>query len=423
MIKETIKKVLQHPLISGSSIIFIGSFLVSIGNYIYNLLMGRFLNVQDYGLLTSLTSLLILLGLFSNAFMNIFVKFAATFKGADNDSGTKMLFSYGVRILGVFGIILFLLLILLIPVLRSFLHIDNPGYIFYIILAVLFSLFLTLPLGLLQGRMQFIPLSFANLSQPVIKIIVALILLSFGFSIFSPLIAIAVSVLIPMIILYLYFYKNIMNKKVDVVSDHQSFKKQFIHYSYTFFLAGAGIALMSNTDILLVRHFFNEIVSGQYAALSLMGKAIYYLVIPINFAFFPLIAYKRERKEPLFGTVLLAFSIVTGASLFLSFIYFAFPSVILSIFFPSPEYQDLKQYLGLFSLYIMVFSLASLLSNFFLSIGKTGVYKISLVAAFGQIILILLFHDSLFQVIGSMFFISLLFFVILLGYYVKHGKD
>lgn len=421
--KELIRKSINHPLISGSSIIFIGSFFVSIGNYVYNLLMGRFLSVQDYGLLTSLTSLFVLLGLFSNAFSNIFVKFAAANKGAGNERGTQMLFAYGIRILSVFAVILLVVLLIFIPVLRSFLHIERIELILYIIIAVIFSLFLTLPLGILQGRMQFISLSVANLSQPVIKIVVALLLLSAGFAVVSPLIAIVVSVAIPMVVLYSYLYGYYRKKKHEGSFDKKVFKKEFTHYSYTYFLAGAGIALMSNTDILLVRHFFNEVVSGQYAALSLMGKAIFYLIMPINFAFFPLIAYKRERKERLFGTVLLAFGIVTLASLVLSFIYFAFPSLILAIFFPAPEYQDLKQYLGLFSLYIMMFSLATLLSSFFLSIGKTGIYKISLVTALLQIMMIYFFHNSLYQVIGSMFFSSLLFFVILLVYYVKHGKD
>lgn len=421
--RDILEKGIKHPLISGSSIVFIGSFLVSIGNYIYNLLMGRFLSVEDYGLLTSLTSLFILFGLFSGSFMNLFVKFSASYKGAENDSGSRILYTYGFKFISIFGIGLLLLLLFLTPLIKNFLHIENTSYIFYIIAAVLFSLFLTLPLGFLQGRMQFVFFSLANLSQPIIKIIIALFLISLGFAVVSPLIAIVVSVFIPMIVLYFYLHKNIMKSISPAKNDQVFFRREFIHHSYTYFLAGVGIALMSNTDILLVRYFFDEVTSGQYSALSLMGKVIFYLIMPINFAFFPLIAYKKEKKERLFGTVLLAFGIVTLVSLSISFVYFAFPSLILSIFFPSPEYQLLKQYLGLFSLYVIVFSLATLLNSFFLSIGKTQIYKISILAAFLQITLIVLFHESIYQVIGSLFISSLLFFIILLVYYVKHGKD
>ncbi len=417
-----VRRFIRHPLITGSSIVFIGSFLVSITNYIYNLLMGRFLSVQDYGLLTSLTSILVLLGLFSNAFTNVFVKFSASFKSQENEGGINLLKAYGIKSLRIFALCLLVLLVVASPFIQKFLHIDHIEYIFLIVSAVIFSLFLTLPLGILQGRMQFLLLSAANISQPIIKIIVSVTLLILGFSVISPLIAISVSTLIPLIILYyMLFSKNGrgINKDLDV----GLFRKDFIHFSYTFFLAGVGIALLSNTDILLVRVFFSDIVSGQYAALSLMGKAIFYLIMPINFAFFPLIAYKRERKERLFGTVLLAFLIVGSASILLSFIYFVFPSLVLGIFFPAPDYKVLKDYLGIYSIYIILFSFATLFANFFLSIGKTDIYKISLFAAFFQIFAIILFHKSLLEVILCLLIVSLLFLLVLIGYYLKHGKD
>lgn len=385
--------------------------------------MGRMLSVADYGLLVSLSSLLILLGIFGTAFTNIFAKFSAKYKGTGDEQGAKALFSYGFRFLSIFVCGLVIIFLLLIPLFRAFLHVTNTSYLIYIIAAALFSLFLTLPQGFLQGRMQFVFLSLANLSQPVIKIIAAVVLLSLGLGIKAPLAAIVLSLFLPATILFLYFYRRLKKMQVSGSFDHTGFRKQFIHYSYTFFLSGVGIAILSNTDILFVRHFFPEVVSGQYAALSLMGKAIFYLVSPINFAFFPLIAYKRERQERLFGTVILALGIVLLASIVLSFIYFAFPHLVLRIFFPAAGYRVLSQYLGLFSLYIMLFSLATLLNSFFLSVGRTQVYKISLIAALSQIVLILLFHNSLYQIIGSLFFSSLLFFVILLGYYVKYERD
>ncbi len=421
--KKHVKQLIAHPLISGSSIIFIGSFLMSIGNYIYNLLMGRMLSVEDYGLLISLLSLFILFGIFSNAFTNVFVKFSAQYKSSENHAGMAELFSYGTRVLSVAALALVVVYLMLMPFLRDMLQVDNVLYLLLILAAIIASLFLTLPLGILQGRMQFVSLSFANVSQPIIKIIAVLAFFSLGLSILSPFIAIVVSVLIPGIVLYWFLGSKYKKNKDEKTPDTSIFRKEFFSYSYTYFLTGAGIALLSNTDILLVRYFFDEASSGQYAALSLMGKAIFYLVTPINYAFFPLIAYKRERKEKLFGTVLLTFSLVSIASLTLSFIYFTFPSLILTIFFPSPDFAPVGKYLGLFSLYIFVFILASLLSSFFLSIGKTGVYKISLFAAGVQILLLFYFHNSLYQVIGSLFAASLLFFLILLVYYVKHGSD
>jgi hypothetical protein len=44
-----VKKVISHPLIKGSTIIFVGSLMANLLNYVFNLLLGRFLYFYDYG--------------------------------------------------------------------------------------------------------------------------------------------------------------------------------------------------------------------------------------------------------------------------------------------------------------------------------------------------------------------------------------
>jgi len=94
------------------------------------------------------------------------------------------------------------------------------------------------------------------------------------------------------------------------------------------------VTLLSNTDIILVRHFFNPVVSGQYAALSLMGKAIFVLHNTSTYSFLPGYGIKKERKERLFRTLMLASGIVVGISAILSAVYFIVPELVLKVFLP-----------------------------------------------------------------------------------------
>ena len=153
------------------------------------------------------------------------------------------------------------------------------------------------------------------------------------------------------------------------------------------------------------------------------GKAIFYLTAPIYFVFFPLIAQKKERNEKLFETVLLAGLVIVLFSSVLSFVYFLYPDLILNIFFPAKAYKMLAPYLGFYSIYILVFSLAMLLNNYFLSIGKTGIYKINLFCGVLFIVLISIFHSALFQVIEVLFSVSFLLLLLLLVYYKYNAKD
>lgn len=420
--KEKVVALLKHPLISGSGIVFIGSLAANILNYIFNLSMGRLLSESDFGLMSALNALLILVGIVGVAFSNVVAKFSAKYFGLSDDAGSSRVLTLGLKFILLFSVILLLILSVAIPLISQFLHVSNYLYIFLVILAIIFSLIIALPQGFIQGRMQFVLLSFISLTQPLIRLLVALSLVWAGYSLLGPFVGLALSVAVPAVVLLFYVYKKYVIPSEKTSTD-EAYKKEFIHYTYTYFLSGIGLTLLSNTDVILARHFLSPVEAGQYAALSLMGKAIFYFTSPIGTVFFPLIAYKKEKKEALFKTVFFALSIILLASVGLSFVYFAFPQVILAIFFPRAGYSVLANYLGFYSLYILVFSLVSLFSSYFLSVGKTKIYIFTLIAAASQIILISLFHASLYQMIGVLFANSFFLLVWYIIYYWKNERN
>lgn len=422
--KQRVKVLLMHPLISGSSVVFIGSLVANIFNYIFNYSLARWLlSPSDYGLVTSLTSIFVLFALFPGTLNSIFAKFSAKYYAKSNKEDLSNLIEHGLKLVMIIGIVVFGVLILLVPVTSSFLHIKDERLTFLIFLSVFIAILSSLPFGILQGRMRFYLISILNGIGPIIKIILGVALIFLGLSVFGAMIGIFLSILFPFLCALFFTLRHYESKKkIRRHLDQSTFLKEFKLYSLKFFLASLGIAIISNTDIILVRHFFEPLVSGHYAALSLMGKAIFYLTSPIYFVFFPLIAYKKEKEEKILATLLLAGAIVFLFSVSLSFIYFIFPHFVLNIFFPTEEYKVLALFLGPFSLYILVFSLAFLLNNFFLSIGKTDVYKIDLFLAFLFILLVYFFHQTLYQIIGILFFVSFLLLSFLVIYYRHNGR-
>lgn len=409
----------KHPLISGSTIMLIGSFIASILNYISNLIMGRLLSIEDYGLLISLTSFVMLFGTINNSLSHIFTRFFATHAAREDSSGIKPIFLIGFKLVLILSIVILLTLSFLTNFIANFLNINNNVYLFIMYVSIAVAVVATLPSGLLQGKMKFFLISIIGVFPPIIKILFGVTLVILGYGVFGALIGFLLATLIPTVIFYIYFMGLFKAQKTKIFNKIK-FLKELKSYGFTFVFASAGITFLSNTDVIFVRNLFDPLIAGQYAALSLMGKAIFYVTSPISFVFFPLIAYKKEKKEKLVGTILLAAVTIILASVTLSFVYFMFPGAVLSIFFPGEGYKVLAPYLGPFSLYILLFSLVYLLNNFFLSIGKTGVYKITLVAFFLQIALFYIFHRSLFQIIGVLFTMSFLILIALLIYYWKN---
>lgn len=414
--RKHITQLARHPLISGSTIVLGGSLLANFLNYLFNLILGRFLTVTDYGIYAALISLLSVFGIFPSAFTTIFAKFSARYKVKGEVENIGVVFINGLRIVLLFGTVVLTFFVITVFYSATFLHIDDIRLLLLIFAIIFLSILTSLPNGILQGEMRFYLLSLLAISTPLLKIVIGLSLLLIGFKIFGVTVAMFISSLLTFSFILLFFLKKYRRERIS--EENQSlFLKEFKGYSLKFFLAMVGVTILTSGDVILVKHFFSPEKAGQYAALSLMGKAIFYLTSPIYFVFFPLIAQKKEKKEKLFNTVFLAISIITLASVGLSFVYFLFPNIILSIFFPAKEYALLTSYLGPFSLYIIVFSIAMLMNNFLLSIGKTGVYKINLIVSAIFIGLMYAMHNSFHQVIAVLFSTAFLLLALHLLYY------
>lgn len=407
----------KHPLIIGSTIIFIGSFAANIGNYFFNLILGRFLFVTDYGIYSSLISFLALFGIFPSAFTTIFAKFAAAYGVRKKDENLNSLLVNGFRIILLLSIGVFIILTFFVSYIGNFLHIQDIKLLFIIFLIISVSILSSLPFGILQGEMRFYLLSFFNIFTPLLKIALGFIFLFLGLKVLGVTLAILFASIIPVIFIFFLFWRR-YKKPTKSLLDKSIFFREFKNHSFKFFLATLGLTILTSADVMLVKHFFRPEEAGQYAALSLMGKSIFYLASPIYFVFFPLIAQKQEKNESLHGTLLLAAFIITMCSVILSFVYFLFPHIILNVFFPAKEYSILTSYLGPFSIYIIVFSNATLFNNFLLSIGKSGIYITNLLVAFIFVLFFYFFHSSFYQVITILFVTSFLLLALHLLYYI-----
>ncbi|KKQ96299.1 MAG: hypothetical protein A3G66_02175 [Candidatus Levybacteria bacterium RIFCSPLOWO2_12_FULL_39_17] len=421
--KKKISYLVNHPLISGSSIIFLGLFSSYFVHYLFNLAMGRLLKPAEYGLVTSLVSVTILFAVFQASLTGIFAKFSAKFNALKDQGALLGLFNQGFKFTFIFSMIIVGILLIFFKPFMDFLHISDFRMValtyFYIFLSIVASV----PNGLLQGEIRVYLFSFLNIFGALLKILLGIVFVLIGLKAYGAMFAIVVSAFIPYVLSIIIIRKGIKKNAAGDSKVDASFIKELKGYSLKFFLATLGITVFTSIDTIFARHFFSPVLAGQYAALSLMGKSIFYFTSPIHFVLFPLVAQKKEKKEKVAEILVLGASLVALTSVAASFFYFLFPGLVLAIFFPNPEYKMLIPYLGPFSLFIIVFSLAYLLNNYLLSLGKTEVFKINIFCALLLTILFFFYHSSFFQVIGVLFGSAFLLLVLLLLYYWYNGRD
>lgn len=416
-----IHKIISHPLISGSAIIVIGSTIGNVFNYIFNLGMGRLLSVSEYGILASLISIVSIFLVFSSTIITVFAKFSAQYVGQKKEELIGVLIKKGNIVVGAISLIITFSIILFGLQISNFLHIKETILVDLIAILLLFSFLASVTNGVLQGTLKFISYSINYIGYSILKVAIGIGLVLLGFKIFGAVLGMVISVGVGYLFSFVPLRDYLKNKDKEKLII-PNLNRELSTYAMPVFLSGLGITMLTSIDIILVKHFFKDIIAGQYAALSLMGRSIFFAISPITSVFFSLIAQKKERKENLSGTILLAAVLIGTPSILAVLLYFFFPYFVLSVFFPAKAYTTLSPYLGPFSIFIILYTFSYFLNSYYLSIGEKKVYLFTISAAILEVIFILFFHQNILQVVMSLVVISFLLLLSLALYSFHKNK-
>lgn len=420
--RRVISLAIKHPLISGSSIIVVGSMFTSILNYLFNLGMGRLLSTSDYGTFASLISVFNIFSVFSSTIIIVFTKFAASFIGQKKEELIGPLLVKGNVLIGALSFVVCALLIVFSSKISNFLNISNSFLVTITSATLFFSFLASVGVGVLQGQMRFVHISLLNISTSLVKLILGILLVLVGLNTFGAIGAFFMASVFAYLFIFVSlrrFLKKNLSNRIHV----PNLRKNLTVYAAPVLLSTLGTTAFITLDIILIKHFFSPEIAGQYAALSLMGRSIFYVVSPISVVLFPLIAQKKERKEKLFGTLLLSVLLTGLPSLILSGIYFTFPEFVINIFFPAQGYKVLAPLMGPFSILVLLYSLVFLLNSFYLSIGKIKILTLTLVGSIVEIIFIIFMHQSIGRIVTGLIVIVFLLLFGLLLYYPNTTKS
>lgn len=417
--KEHIKQVINHPLISGSLVIFLGSLFSNICNFLFNLFMSRNLSVSDYGILASLISLLTLATLPAGSIIPTIINFAASYFAKGQLDMVRGLFFKITKLSLSVGIPIFIIFLLFPQRIGQFFNIPS-GHLIIIVGFIIFIGFVGVTnSALLQAKLAFNFISFNSLLGTLLKLLLGILLVFFGFAVggamWAMFFATIISYILSFIPLTFLFNKTIVVPKIDI--------GKLFAYGAPAAISLFGLTSFITTDIILVKHFFAPAQAGIYAGLSLVGRVIFFFSAPIGTVMFPLIVQKYAKEENYKNIFKLALLLVFLSSITLTIFYFLFPEFVIKFFIKKEEYLTIAPLLGLFALFITGYSLLSIITNFYLSIKKTKVFIPIILGAISQGVLIWFYHQTFIQVIVISFGITILLLVLLLLYYPHATKD
>lgn len=375
-------------VLGGSIIMLLGSVLVSLFNFGYNVAVARMLGPAAFGHAAAAGTLLMLVSAITLSFQLVCAKVIARSETAAEKTAVYAALN---RKAWLVGLIIGSGLTLTSRLVASYLNLPSA----WLVIVLALGLTVYIPLGArrggFQGTCNFGSLSWNLVLETVIKLAGALLFIGMGYGVNGAVAAISLSVLIA------YFIPGIpeelkVHRKVSVRASFGEGVQAIVFF--------AGQVVINNVDILLVKHFFNNDQAGLYAAIALVGRVLYLASWSVVSAMFPVSAGSDPENEN--STVLVVPLLIV---LFISVLFIvglgAFPEPVLRATFGSSFQMspDMHSLLSLRAAATGTYCIAVVLMAYEMSrkIANTG--WLQLVISGAIILAIQVFHSDLRQVV------------------------
>ena len=315
---------LIDKFLRGSALLFVAMMAGNVFGYFFQVAMGRMLSVETYGEMNALMSLMVIFGIPLVSLVNFFARETSAYFANEDHGNIAGLHRFGlIRTCWIAGPVV-CLLALLSPLLGSFLSVSFDKVI--LVLASVFVMALTtVNTGVIQGMQNFRGLSAIGAGVSFFKFAFAVIFVWFGWGIYGPLGGLLATGLT------LFAYSQWLSLTTFPSANtnfHISFGDIY-QYAGGIFLANAFFGIMTQADVMLVKHFFTPREAGLYASASILGKAVMYLPGALVLAMFPMVAANQVAGQSSSGMLIKATAVTLALSGTGALTLFLFPDWVL----------------------------------------------------------------------------------------------
>src|ERR1022692_3659512 len=297
------RQVSRGRIVRGRAILLVSTGLVAATNLLYNLLIARMLGASGFGHASALYTLLMLVTAITLSFQIVASKFIA------RNSETfirAQIYASMLRRAWQVGLGIAVLIVAGSAYLKSYFKL--PAQHDLVLLAIAAGVYI--PLGVRRGRIQgcynFRGLAINVVVEVAVKLGGALLFLHFGMGVTG----VMTAVLLSIVAAYIVANPGAQYRSVTELIKIAPFGEGMQAVLYF-----VGQVILSNLDILLVKHFFPPSEAGVYAAVALVGRVVFMLSWSVVSSMFPVSASHKhgEGGRSVLYTGLLLVGTVTSA--------------------------------------------------------------------------------------------------------------
>lgn len=389
-------------------------FMVSVlavngGNYLYNLILGRVLGPAQFADAAVLITFLLVLSFVAMTFQLVTAKFSVLFEGDTFKSFVAKVYKQSFIVGVVFG----LLIVTFASQLQTVFNTSSSNMFVIFGCGVPLYFLMSVNRGTYQGKKAYKSLSITYQGEMLSRLLITLaIILIFDIKASW---VIALGILIS-------FAFGLFPFKTSQISFSKTLKLEAEHSKQIkrFFLLTAFYELtqiiINNSDILLVKHYFESYEAGLYASLALIGRIVYFIAWMFVMLLLPaVVELKKEGKET--ASVLFKYvGYIAAISAVIVLGCVLFPELIINILF-GEAYIDMAPLLWQYAIATSMFALSNIFAYYYLSLDKYVPVIISGVFGMLQVVLVVFYHDSLDQVVHMQIVAMAMLLIIQLAFF------
>ena len=400
--------IIKTKKISPEQLFMLSVLAVNGGNYLYNLILGRLLGPEQFADAAVLITFLLVLSFVAMTFQLVTAKFSVIFENNVFNAFISKVYKNALLV----GISLGVLIIGFSNQLQAIFNTSSSGMFVIFGIGVPLYFIMSVNRGIFQGKKAFKSLSITYQGEMLSRLILTLGLI-FLFNIQSS-VVIAIGILISFIF-GLYPFKT----------KHISFKKTFINpvdskLIRNFFILTAFYELtqiiINNSDILLVKHYFESYEAGLYASLALIGRIVYFIAWMFVMLLLPtVIQLKKEGKDT--APILFKYvGYIAAIALIIVITCAIFPKLMITMLF-GDSYLPMAPLLWKYAIATGMFAVSNIFAYYYLSLDKYVPVIISGVFGMLQMVLVIFYHESLEQVVHMQIIAMILLLIIQITFF------
>jgi O-antigen/teichoic acid export membrane protein len=281
----------SRQLATGGAVLGGAMIVANGGNYLLNIFLGRWLTPPEFADANLMVTIMLLVTAIAISLQLIAARFTGVHTVAGDEAAVAATARWLERRAAIAGAVVAVVLAGASPFLRDVFNsasawpfvILGAGMPFYLVQAV--------GRGVLQGRLQFAPLAATFVVEMVVRVSLGIGLVALGLGVIGATIALTVS------FLAVWLHVRLLEHPADGSPLSAGSVSSIIAYASPVAVLLLGQIIINNGDVLIAKGFLDPETAGVYAAIALVGRAVFFLSWSVATTLFPAAAQRGERGE------------------------------------------------------------------------------------------------------------------------------